>query len=325
MKNKVLYFPYINVPNSTWFTRMLLYWDEVGAIVPYDFICRPELLDEYTRSLVKATLVKQVIPGNFIEKIPEYNESFINYIESLGSKLEKRRKSFKQLPGIKTCRIHIEKMDKLAKFFVSMELAKEKDYPWYEVEAETGKEFMTYLAATLGKIDELQYMPITDELRHLEEFVFSSSSDLEPEKKISSIRLQLLEDLFPSPAKPLYAHEIEKFKNSHGGKLRTFRLKVENELVNIADIEDEALRKRKIELFKEETREAIREIKSYLNESGYNRLTLSKIGSVITAIPYISGPSGLVKAIFHTYNNSDEINIDRTLLYAAFAQKDILN
>lgn len=34
MARKVLYFPYISVPESAWFTRVLLYWDEVGSIVP---------------------------------------------------------------------------------------------------------------------------------------------------------------------------------------------------------------------------------------------------------------------------------------------------
>ena len=221
-------------------------------------------------------------------------------------------------------RIHIEKMDELGQVFVNMGLARRKDYPWYEVETETGKEFMAYLAATLGRLDDLQYIPVTDELRHLEEFVFSSSPDLEPEKKISSIRLQLLEDLFPGPARPLHAQEIEEFKANHGDKLSAFRFKVESELVNIADIDDEALRQRKIELFKEETMEAIREIKNYLNESGYNRLTLGKIGSVIAAIPGISGFIGLANAIYNAFENPDEFSMDRSLLYAAYAQKEIL-
>lgn len=325
MKNKVLYFPYINVPNSIWFTRMLLYWDQVGAIVPYDFIERPDRLDEHTRSLVQATLVKQVIPGEFLDKIPAYTASFVNYLESLGSKLEERRKSFNGfLRRRRTFTIHIEKMDDLGEVFVGMGLAKTKEYPWYEVEAETGKEFMAYLAATLGRLENLQYIPITDELRHLEDFVFSSSADLEPEKKISSVRLQLLEDLFPAPARPLHAQEIEEFKAKHGDKLSAFRFKVESELVSIADIDDEALRYRKIELFKEETMEVIREIKNYLNESGYNRLTLGKIGSVVAAIPGVSGFIGIANAIYNAFQNPDEFSMDKSLLYAAYAQKEIL-
>jgi hypothetical protein len=325
MKNKVLYFPHINVPNSIWFTRMLLYWDEVGAIVPYDFIEHPERLDDHTRSLVQATLVKQVIPGQFLYKIPAYTKSFVNYLESLGSDLEKRRKSFGSFLGSRrSYRIHIEKMDELARAFVDMGLAKRKRGPWYNVEPQTAKEFMAYLAATVGKLEELQYMPVTDELKHLEDFVFSSSLDLEPEKKISSIRLQLLEDLFPAPAKPLHASEIQEFKTNHGNKLSAFRFKVETDLISIADIEDEALRQRRIDLFRQETREAINEIKNYLNNSGFGRLTLGKIGSVVAAIPGISNLVGLANAVYKAFEKPDLFTMDRTLLYAAYAQKELL-
>ena len=29
-----LYFPYISVPQGSWFTRVLLYWDGVASVVP---------------------------------------------------------------------------------------------------------------------------------------------------------------------------------------------------------------------------------------------------------------------------------------------------
>ena len=111
MSNKVLYFPYINVPNSIWFTRMLLYWDEVGAIVPYDFIEQPSKLDEHTRSLVQESLVRQIMPGNYLYQIPEFSSSFTNYLNLLGDKkLSKRTRAFR---GGSYFKIHIEKMDGL--------------------------------------------------------------------------------------------------------------------------------------------------------------------------------------------------------------------
>jgi len=35
-KRSVLYYPYINVANSVWLRHALLYWDEIGSIVPRD-------------------------------------------------------------------------------------------------------------------------------------------------------------------------------------------------------------------------------------------------------------------------------------------------
>ena len=75
MKNKVLYFPYIDVPRSAWLIRMLLYWDTVGVIMPYQFVEEPEELTEFTRDLLKAGLLAQVIPGWYIGDIPKFSKA----------------------------------------------------------------------------------------------------------------------------------------------------------------------------------------------------------------------------------------------------------
>ena len=131
MNNKVLYFPYISVPNSTWFTRMLLYWDEVGAIVPCEYIENPDKLGVHTKNLVEAGLVRQVIPAAYTDNIPAFRESFLHYLESYGNdKLNQRRNSFQRGH---VAHIHIEKMDDLKQSFVTMGLAKSGYYPWFDV------------------------------------------------------------------------------------------------------------------------------------------------------------------------------------------------
>jgi hypothetical protein len=241
---------------------MLLYWDEVGAIVPYDFIENPGLLDRHTRSLVKANLVRQVIPGRYLDQIPAFKESFVDYLESLGGSLEERRKSFRTRG--RSFRIHMEKMDGLESTLTNMGLARSSQYPWFQVEIETAKEFMAYLAATLGQVEELQLMPVTDDIEHLQEFISFSSPELMPEKEIAPLRLEILEDLFPAPSRPLDASEIENFKRRHSDELAEFRRTVERELISLADISDENLRKRRIELFKEESQEAVEKLKDYM-------------------------------------------------------------
>lgn len=325
MRNKVLYFPYINVPNSTWFTRMLLYWDEVGTIVPYDYIEEPERFGEHTRSLVQAGLVTQVIPGIHLHKISHFTESFSNYLESLGAELEIRRKAFKGLLGErKVARVHIEKMNDIGHILVDMGLAEKRKYPWYFLEPQTGIEFMIYLAATLGNLDDLHCMPITDEFGYLHDYIYSSSPDMLPEQKISSLRLQILDGVFPSPNKPLTANEIADFKNKHGNTLSDFRRKVERELITLAEIDDNNLRQRQLDLFMGEAHESIEEIINRLNESGYNRLTLGKIGSIIAAIPSVSGIVRIGNAIYNAFEKSESLNMRRSFLYAAHAQRELL-
>src|SRR5437763_444529 len=96
IRNNVLYFPYIAVPNTVWFTRILLYWDQIGSIVPYDYIENPEMHDEYTRSLVEANLVVQVMPGMYLYNAPSVTPSFIEYLETAEPVLDARRQSFLQ-------------------------------------------------------------------------------------------------------------------------------------------------------------------------------------------------------------------------------------
>lgn len=324
MKNRVLYFPHINVPTSMWFTRMLLYWDEVGAIIPYDYIEDPNKLDDHTRSLIKALLVKQVIPGSYIRRIPSFKKSFFDYLESLGKdKLKNMRKSFKK--G-KQSRIHIEKMNGLELVFKDMNLARreEKHSTWWKVENETARWFMTYLAATLGKLEDLQYTPITDDIIHLEHFLYASSSDTSSEELVSSLRLQILEDIFPAPDEPLHASEISEFKGKHGDKLSIFRTKVEKEIIDIATISDSALREKRLELFREESKEAIEEIKNEMNKFGFKRLKLGKLGSIICSTPGVSSLFGLAEAIINAFEKAEFSKVDPAFLYAAYAQKEIL-
>jgi hypothetical protein len=324
MRNKVLYFPYINVPKSNWLTRMLLYWDSVGAIVPYDFIENPSLLDAYTRDLVEKELVIQVIPGDHLYKIPRFVDAFVDYLLSLGSILDNRITSFRRFPSRRSVRIHIEKMNELERILEDMALAKLKKYPWYDVEIDTANEFMTYLAAALGQLHDLHYMPVTDELRHLKNLAYSQSSDLIPENKVSDLRLELLGDLFPAPDRPLNPAEIANFKNKHGNLLSQFRNYVEIELVKLADIQDNELRTRGIQLFKSKAKEEVTTIIDHFHNSGYKRLTLAKLGSIISAIPGASEFVGLASAIYNAFTEPELITLNRDLLYVAYAQKELL-
>src|SRR4051794_1325037 len=55
-----LYFPLISPPASAWLTRALLYWDQVGTIVPQSWVESPELLGAHTLELVQRGLLLQV-------------------------------------------------------------------------------------------------------------------------------------------------------------------------------------------------------------------------------------------------------------------------
>lgn len=322
MPNNVLYFPYIQVPKSTWFTRVLLYWDKVGAIIPSEYIKKPKSLGEYTHSLIESGLLFQVFPGNYIQYIPNFNESFMQYIESLGQDLTNRQEFFNI--NIRTL-IHDEKMSNVSRKLIKLGLAEKKSFPWFEVETNTAFDFMTYLAAVLGKQEDLQSTPITDQTIFLSEFIKSSNKDLTIEHKINPLRQIVLNDLLPAPKHPLSASEIQKFKNKHGDKLIRFRRYIETELTRIATISDTDLLERSLDLFREMTNSEILEITEKMRDFKWNDIIFGKLCAVIGNIPGIPGVLGLASAVYNAFGN----NLDRTktspLLYAAYAQRKLLH
>ena len=321
MNNKILYFPYINVPDTAWFSRMLLYWDEVGSIIPYDFIKDPDKLSNHTRELIKERLIKQVIPDQFLWKIPNFRESFINYLTQLKpSVLNKRKESFKNRLMFK---IHIEKMDGIEIDLVKLKLAEKIDYSWYYVEKDTAIEFMSYLAATLGKLSELDFAPTTDNVSYLNKFL-SSSIDISTERNLEELRLEILNEILPAPNHSITAFEIKHFKNKYYDDLKTFRNNIERELITIADIIDPELKKRRIELFKDESKDQIELIIEAMRKSGFRGIGLSKIGSIVSSIPGVSSLVGLANAVIDAFRKDEFSRINPNFLYAAFAQKKLL-
>jgi hypothetical protein len=76
-----LYFPYIDVPDRPELARVLLYWDELGTIVPESFA--DEGLGPRTRDLVSAGLVRAVDPRDYYDGLRDFDEGFLGLVDAL--------------------------------------------------------------------------------------------------------------------------------------------------------------------------------------------------------------------------------------------------
>jgi len=322
MRDKVLYFPYIRVPDSTWFTRILLYWDEVGTIVPYEFIEAPERLGEHTRSLVQAGLVKQVIPGIYIPLIPRFAEAFLGYLDRLGSELDRRRSAFRK--G-ETFRIHIEKMDSLTYPLMDLGLAQaSKPYPWLDVEERTARDFMGYLATVLGRLKELDYAPTTDEEGILESLALAGAPSSLGIVRLAALRLVILEEALPAPSGPLHASEIRAFKDTYGEELRRFRRYIERELTSIAAVQDTGLCEHRLQILKEEIHDETASIRSRMEDRGWTRLIFGRLCSLLAPILGRESLPALIKSVYEAFSGEVKSVGTEPLAYAAFAQQKLL-
>jgi len=279
MANKVLYFPYIRVPENVWFTQVLLYWDQVGSIIPSEFLGQSNKLGNYMEELIQADLVKPIHPGDYIHKIPNFEEPFLNLIKN-NPTIEKRKGN--ALEKRETFRIHIEKFSPLIFDLCDMGLAKEVGYPWYEVESLTADLYMTYLASVLGKLTNLQMDPITDRVNSLTVYSKLPGNISSIDNHLSSLRMGVLESILPVPAEGITVEELANFKKRNFDLLTRFRRYVESSLIDIALISDVNLRGEKIRIFKEELDDQLNEIQALMHERKWPKIIL---GTVAAAMP----------------------------------------
>ncbi len=318
MKSRVLYFPYIRVPESNWLTQMLLYWDQVSSIVPYDFVENPESLGPYMLSLVREELVFQVIPGAYIYEIPRFFDGFMTYVEGLSQEIDRRRDHFAHGS---TFRIHIEKLDNIGDALVRQRLATPDRYPWYNVERDTADDFMSYLAASLGQVRSVDSSPVTDNSEYLRRLALAGVPQDAITSQLDALRIQVLDRVLPVPSHSVQASEIRAFKEQHHNELGDFRRRVERELVDAASISDPVLRDRHLEIFFDETRTRMEEIQEAMRGAGWETARTGL--SVIAAIPGVSSILGLVGALWDAISGGGRRDISRDFAYAAHARIEL--
>lgn len=321
MKNRVLYYPYVRVPDSLWLTRLLLYWDSVGTIVPYEFLEEPERLGEHTRSLVQNGLVTQVFPGAHLWNLPDFESSFLQYIDSQERELTLRKARFEKE---QTKLIYAEKLQGLAEELAERKLAKEDKGPFrYQVEVATADDFMCYLAAVLGELEDVNATPVSDDAECLKRFApRHSAKESQLDVELSDVRSELLEDVFPAPSRPLRAQEIAEFKGKHLQLLTRMRRTVEREVLATVDLRDKRLRERRRQLFRDEVSEDTAELRARLQESGFGPPVLGKLVSIVAAVPGVSSVFGLVSAVWSAFGDKPNHLGESPLAYAAHYQEE---
>ncbi len=229
MSQSALYFPYINVPSTSWTTQAILYWDKLASIVPSDHLYNPDQMEPLTRSLLSEGLVEPVMPGALIQQAKNFDVCFMEYVEKrlLPNALH-RRKYAKHDAAIQSTRIHAEKMGRIPDYLVELGLARRINWAWFDVDTVVANHFMAYLATVLGALPTVRATPITNNL------VFSSMlgaprSAHRSDRSLhtSKARQVILKALLPVPDGPIDADQLVRFKQRHGALLPQLRSKIE--------------------------------------------------------------------------------------------------
>lgn len=227
--------------------------------------------------------------------------------------------------------IHIEKIDQIADELIKLGLAEQSNYPWYRVDAMVANEFMAYLAMTLGRLEEIDAAPVTDQSYSLQLVRGNQSKSSSQRRKL--IREVVLGGILPSPSEPVEVKDLIKFKEKYQCLLQEFRRSVESLCIELSSIEDPEMLEDQIQYKVDELTDAIDEIKNTMR-SRWHRVSMGTLvpligaGASLLATPinpplaFAGASLSLANAAYQAFGNErqDREIWRHPLAYAALAQ-----
>jgi hypothetical protein len=263
MADAALYYPYIEVPGSATLTRVLLYWDELGTIVPAGIGNDP--LGERTRELVRAGLVRPVSPGRYWQELEGFAEGFLRLIQPVQGRLR----------GGDGVLIHRDKATgMLWGELQRRRLAREsrRQEGWYYVEPGVGALFMAYLAARLSQVSSLQMEPITDQREYFRD-AGGAPEPMDTALLFDHMRGAVLDGVLPSPREHVGPRELAQFKAEHWDALGSFRRLVESRLLECARESQPEIRVRMVAQVKADIEDGVADIGDRLRHQRWTPAT----------------------------------------------------
>jgi hypothetical protein len=326
--DKVLYYPYINLPKNRWTYGALLYWDKIGTIVPQTYGTR-DRFDSFTEGLINQGLLERVDPS-VIWSISNYESSLIEAINNGDQLIENSRINFQ---NGKFYKIHFEKFhyhvfEKLMDLKIAQQV---NNSDWFIVESNVSKLIMTYLASMLSQ--EQGYQLITDNIDNLD----VSFNDLRDERYLvninesndvltANLRTNVLENLLPYPV-DFDLYKIRSFKEKHHSELISFRKQMEKVIFNVSLISDSSKRDRALRQEIKEINETKNELIAKMRESNFHRIFFSgACGLLATATPMIVEPQligipALLYGLYTVYKETHNEKIKNPIKYLALTEK----
>jgi hypothetical protein len=284
MSDKVLYYPNINVPKNDWFARVVLYWDEVGCILPPGYNPRPRGTTNwraamerwaFTNELIEAGLLRPVRPERAVEGIPSFVETFLQIIDT---ELDMRPAAAREGEATRI-KVHA---GKLGPFLIDeltrrgLALSPQRHASWIPVDPRTAELYVGYLAAQLGALEHYDMTPITDRSEHTSVFV---SGGIPGEV---STRALFLNRVLPSPVMT-DPHLIVRFKTDHHDQLVAFRRRLEKEMLIACSYDDPAIREEVAERGAAELSEERDELIAKMHHYDMSAVGAGTLGVVIAA------------------------------------------
>lgn len=295
--SNLLYYPYINLPNSAWTIRAILYYNNIGSIIPSQYLYEPEHFEPFMRDALQNELIELINPIDALDNPGNVSEVFLTYLANNPQIIDRRREDF---PYKNTARIHYGKFANknsktrihAGKFdtnilleLTKMGLAAEVDDNWYYVENLTANELMTYLVSVIAS--NINYIPATDSMDyHSFKSTYINNQDMELHIRQYKRDL-ILKELIPYPEE-IELDNLRRFKDQHHDLLNRFNDRVELITLNPSITPESQLFQVTLENMKAEKEE----LSAKMNESRLGNIVFGSIcGTISAAITFLQEPA----------------------------------
>lgn len=282
--NKILYYPYINLPQTDWTLRTLLYYDNVGSIAPQEYFYSPDKnYDPFMLDLVRNELVIPIDPIRSLDNPWEVSNPFLEFLQGKAFNLEARRRNFREgkfgrihQDKFGGARIHADKFHH--QIFYNLEqmgLAKRGERSWCIVERRTADYLMKFLASVISA--KLEMLPTTDSFKKR---YYTGNKKQETRK-----RETILTRLIPYP-EDIDLSKLRKFKDKHTDLLSSFKNRIEQIVLDESILEGTELfltRVEELELRRDE-------LAAKMNESNFKSIFFGSVCGTIAAYQGLIAP-----------------------------------
>ncbi|MBB2144577.1 kinase [Pedobacter sp. LMG 31464] len=307
MTSNLLYFPYINLPQTEWTFRTLLYYDSISSIVPDDYFHNPEnKFDKFTLELLREDLVIMVNPLQALERPFELTQPFMDFITSPYFKIDVRISRFKggfyerinntklSPTLVSSLKFNYEIMYQLQE----LGLAKHAYDNFYHVEKSTATYLMSYLANILAI--KLELMPITNLAMNKWHMRYNNRI-LDPD--IAHRRNRVLENVIPMPS-DINLSKLLDFKEKHHKSLGLFKAVVEQIALD-PRYNDDLLLDQKIE----ELNYHKNEITASMNSSRFGKIVFGTLSGLVgTGIAMSTTDNSLSAMVLSSFGFANAIH-----------------
>ncbi|MCP2032604.1 hypothetical protein L1277_002714 [Okibacterium sp. HSC-33S16] len=290
MEQTALYFPYIRVPESPWFTQVLLYWDSVASIVPRSFQRAGEAEHPYMQQLRKEGMLEYLSPDDAMREIDRdsFDEGFLGLLSAPAGPPSSWR--FVRLHSGKMSWSLFERLSKKG-------LARTDDgleFGWWQIESETADTYMAYLAAAMSGARK-GLLPVTDQRRAIG--ILAPGID-DVDRRLAELRFAVIMDALPAPSSPVPAAELRAFKEDNHEELQRCRVFLDAKLVDLALIDNATQREVKAKGVMQEIERDLAKLREQMQKKRWPKVVLVGFGGVTgialaTAATIVSGGAAL--------------------------------